>query len=58
MPSVVNLGVGQLIDIVCDNKKIIAEIKNKHNTPKGSHMVAIYQDLARVIALQPRYAGY
>ncbi len=36
LPSVVNLAVGNVIDIVSDEKKLIAEIKNKHNTTKGN----------------------
>ncbi|EKO3781535.1 Eco47II family restriction endonuclease [Vibrio metschnikovii] len=58
IPGVENLPVGQLIDIVCDGKKIVAEIKNKHNTTKGNHKVAIYDDLAQAIAQRPGYTGY
>ncbi|ELO1814563.1 Eco47II family restriction endonuclease [Vibrio fluvialis] len=58
IPGVVNLAVGQLIDIVCDDKKIVAEIKNKHNTTKGNHKVAIYDDLKQAIAQRPGYTGY
>ncbi|MCC8255819.1 Eco47II family restriction endonuclease [Vibrio campbellii] len=58
IPGVKNLPVGQLIDIVCDGKKIVAEIKNKHNTTKGNHKVAIYDDLKQAISLRPGYTGY
>ncbi|ELA7289351.1 TPA: Eco47II family restriction endonuclease [Vibrio parahaemolyticus] len=58
IPGVENLPVGQLIDIVCDDKKIVAEIKNKHNTTKGNHKVAIYDDLEQAIAQRPGYTGY
>lgn len=58
IPGVENLPVGQLIDIVSDDKKIVAEIKNKHNTTKGNHKVAIYDDLAQAIAQRPGYTGY
>lgn len=53
-----NLPVGNLIDIVCNEKKIVAEIKNKHNTTKGNHKVAIYDDLAKVLEEKPGYTGY
>lgn len=58
IPGVDNLAVGQLIDIVCDNKKIVAEVKNKHNTTKGNHKIAIYDDLKEAISQRPGYTGY
>lgn len=56
--GVSNLSVGQLIDIVSDEKKLVAEIKNKHNTTKGNHKIAIYQDLVTAVAGRPGYTGY
>lgn len=53
-----NLPVGQLIDIVSHEKKVVAEIKNKHNTTKGNHKVAIYDDLAQAVAERSGYIGY
>ncbi|AZM97801.1 Eco47II family restriction endonuclease [Vreelandella venusta] len=53
-----NLAVGNLIDIVCHNKKILAEVKNKYNTTKGNHKVSIYRDLAKAIEKNPGYIGY
>lgn len=53
-----NLPVGQLIDIVSHEKNVLAEIKNKHNTTKGNHKVAIYDDLAQAIDQHPGYIGY
>ncbi|MCO6507023.1 MAG: Eco47II family restriction endonuclease [Snodgrassella sp.] len=41
--GVTNLGTGSVIDLEGDG--FIAEIKNKHNTTKGNHKVAIYDDL-------------
>jgi hypothetical protein len=55
---VTNLPVGQLIDLVSEEKKVVAEIKNKHNTTKGNHKVAIYDDLAQAVAGRPGYIGY
>jgi len=41
--GVTNLGTGKVIDLEGDG--FIAEIKNKHNTTKGNHKTAIYDDL-------------
>lgn len=43
--GVESLGVGQIVDLSSDQKKFIAEVKNKHNTTKGNHKNAIYDDL-------------
>jgi len=51
-----DLGKGEVVDVVNKDKKIIAEIKNKHNTTKGNHKVAIYDDLK--FLLQGKYKGY
>lgn len=57
--GVESLPVGNLVDIVCGEKKIIAEVKNKHNTTKGNHKVQIYRDLAQKIdELGGGYTGY
>ena len=37
-----DLGVGGGLDVVNEEKKIIAEVKNKFNTTKGNHKVEIY----------------
>jgi hypothetical protein len=44
-----DLGTGHIFDLKNDSEKIIAEIKNKHNTTKGNHKVAIYDDLKKTI---------
>lgn len=54
--GVQDLGVGEVVDIVCHNKKIIAEIKNKHNTTKGNHKKEIYDDMVSLLA--NKYIGY
>lgn len=56
MPGWENLGRGNLIDVKNDEKKIIAEIKNKHNTTKGSDKIVIYDALK--FALENKYLGY
>ena len=40
-----DLGDGAVVDVVNNERKIIAEIKNKHNTTKGNHKTRIYDDL-------------
>lgn len=50
--------VGGLVDIVSHEKKILAEIKNKHNTTKGNHKVAVYDDLVMGVERYPGYTGY
>ena len=51
--NVTNLGVGQIIDVESDALGLIAEIKNKHNTTKGNHKKAIYDDLHTCLANKP-----
>ncbi|MEZ8141679.1 Eco47II family restriction endonuclease [Enterovibrio sp. FF113] len=58
IPAVTKLAVGNVIDVVSIGKKLIAEIKNKHNTTKGNHKVAIYDDLAKELDKRPGYVGY
>lgn len=40
-----DLGTGEVVDLRNKDRKIIAEIKNKFNTTKGNHKIAIYDDL-------------
>lgn len=40
-----NTGTGNVVDLVNLNQKIVAEIKNKYNTVKGSDKVKIYDQL-------------
>ena len=51
-----NLPVGKIFDIINKDEKIIAEVKNKHNTTKGNHKKEIYDALASV--LDGNYEGY
>lgn len=53
LTGVQDLGVGGVVDIECQAKALIAEIKNKHNTTKGNHKVAIYDDFQAVLATKP-----
>lgn len=51
-----NLAVGKVIDILSDKQRLIAEIKNKHNTTKGNFKVEIYDALKS--ELDENYRGY
>ena len=47
-----------LVDIRCCEKKILAEIKNKHNTTKGNHKKLVYDDLSTKLEKHAGYTGY
>jgi hypothetical protein len=51
-----DLKTGGVVDLKNDSKKIIAEIKNKHNTTKGNHKKEVYDDLESLI--NGDYKGY
>ena len=51
-----NLGVGEVVDLECLDRKIIAEVKNKFNTVKGSNLKDIYHSLEDLIC--PRASKY
>ena len=52
------IGGGGLVDIRCCEKKILAEVKNKHNTTKGNHKKVIYDDLSTALEKHAGYTGY
>lgn len=51
-------GGGDVFDIISDRHKIIAEVKNKHNTTKGNHKIAIYDDLEIGLKNHPGFIAY
>ncbi len=54
-----DLGKGKGIDLVNIEQKIIAEVKNKHNTVKGSDKIGVYNDLHDcVMPNQHPYKGF
>lgn len=54
-----NLNVGNVIDLVCENKKIIAEIKNKHNTVTKGQLAGLYYSLNDLVSRKTSiYKGY
>ena len=56
MPGWDNLGIGQGFDLKNENKKIIAEVKNKFNTLNSKGLAAMYRNLDNSIRYQ--FKGY
>ncbi|RJX31378.1 MAG: Eco47II family restriction endonuclease [Oxalobacter sp.] len=55
----VDLGTGKNADLENASSRIIAEVKNKFNTLKGSGQVTVYDDLHNlVMPIASRYHGY
>lgn len=47
------------VDLVCDQRQIVAEIKNKYNTVKGSNLKDVYDELNQAInGKTSKYKGY
>lgn len=47
------------VDFICDDRKIVAEIKNKHNTVKKSDLKAVYEELNQAVNHKTsKYHGY
>jgi hypothetical protein len=54
-----DLMVGKMIDLVNNEKKILAEIKNKHNTVTGARLVDVYKGLENLVMPNGQiYKGY
>ncbi len=54
-----DMGVGSVVDLVSAERKVIAEIKNKHNTVKGSDRVGIYDAMHSLVMPKGQiYRGY
>lgn len=54
-----NLGIGHSADLECDDKKIIAEVKNKYNTVTGGKLCDVYDHLDKlVMPIVSKYKGY
>jgi hypothetical protein len=49
VPGWKDLQTGNVIDLVSHDMKIIAEIKNKHNTLKGSDKIGTYKELESLV---------
>ena len=55
--GVEDLKTGRLLDTIYEDKNIIAEIKNKFNTTKGNHKIAIYDDINNKLS-EPKYKNF
>jgi hypothetical protein len=44
-----DLGTGSVVDVLSTKRKVIAEIKNKHNTVKGSDKVKVYDQMETLV---------
>lgn len=54
-----DMGVGQVVDLVCHERKIIAEVKNKFNTVSGGKLAEQYYSLERLVEPKTsQYKGY
>ncbi len=51
-----DLGTGGIVDLVCEDRKIIAEVKNKHNTVTGGKLADQYHSLDRLVS--PKSSKY
>lgn len=58
-PGWINMKVGNVIDLVSNENKIIAEIKNKHNTVTGGKLSDLYSSLNNLVMPKASvYKGY
>jgi Eco47II restriction endonuclease len=54
-----NHKTGNVIDLSCSSRKIIAEVKNKHNTVSGTNLASLYKELeAQVMPKSSIYKGF
>lgn len=54
-----NLKTGNVMDLLSHKHKILAEVKNKHNTVKGSNLSDLYKSLeSEVMPKSSKYRGY
>lgn len=53
IPDIKDLGTKQILDLESNEKKFVAEIKNKHNTTKGDHLVRVYDAIAAKLETMP-----
>lgn len=59
MPGWVDSGAGGSYDVINEDKKIIAEVKNKHNTMSSGQQTAVYDKMANWLDYgKSGYTGY
>lgn len=59
-PTWRNLGTGGGLDVCSDKMKMLAEIKNKHNTMNSSSALEVYDKITEMLSLEQYndYTGY
>ncbi len=54
-----NLHTGSVVDLVCEQRRIVAEVKNKHNTLKASDQAGLYDKLHDLVRKKGQsFAGF
>lgn len=54
-----NMFTGSVVDLVCHERRIVAEVKNKHNTIKASDQAGLYDKLHDLVRKKGQeFAGY
>jgi hypothetical protein len=54
-----NLHTGSVVDLVCIERRLVAEVKNKHNTLKASDQAGLYNKLHDLVRKKGQeYAGF
>jgi len=54
-----NMKTGNVFDLINNDRKILAELKNKYNTVSGGKLSTVYDDLANLVSPKSsRYKGY
>ncbi|MGD9888600.1 MAG: Eco47II family restriction endonuclease [Halothiobacillaceae bacterium] len=59
IPGWKNLHTGSVVDLVCEERRIVAEVKNKHNTLKASDQASLYDKLHDLVRKKGQaFAGF
>ncbi|HQS03510.1 MAG: hypothetical protein B7Y07_09360 [Halothiobacillus sp. 24-54-40] len=59
LPGWQNLHTGAVVDLVCVERRIVAEVKNKHNTLKASDQAGLYDKLHDLVRKKGQeFAGF
>ena len=54
-----NMGTGQIVDLVNEERKVLAEVKNKHNTVTGGNLAGLYKQMDELVSPKnSNYRGY
>lgn len=54
-----NQKTGNIIDLICEERKILAEVKNKHNTVTGGSLADLYKNMDSLVSPKnSNFKGY